>query len=492
MREIIDGIIDGVIVAGADGRILLVNTAAEKMLGAGVLDVPPSEYSSVYGFFLPDTVTASPAEEWPLARALRGEIVSNAELFVRSRVAPGGMWLRVDSTPLRDAEGSVRGAVAVLRDITAERSQRLQMEWFSNVVQQTADSVVITDPGGHIQYVNPAFETTTGYSRAEVLGGSPNILKSGVHGPDFYRQMWNTLLEGRVFRETITNRKKNGELFLFEQTITPIKDSDGNITHLVSVAKDVTELRKAARREGTLQLARSIQQKLYPTDPPAVPGFDIAGGAWVADEIGGDYFDFVPLSGGQLGIVIADVSGHGFDSALLMAETRAVLRSTAQTTADPGEILTVVNRVLTVDMDKNRFTTMLVACLDPAGRTLSYASAGHTPGYILDRTGAVKTELTSTGLPLGPFAEASFGTRSGLVLDSGDVLLLITDGIVESEAPDGSYFDEQATLEVVRGCLDESAAQIVRKLYEGARGFGQGVPQNDDMTIVCCKAKPVS
>jgi phosphoserine phosphatase RsbU/P len=492
VRDLIDGLADGVIVAGPDGRFLLVNPAAERMIGMGWSNAPPSEYASVYGFFLPDTATLCPADELPLARSLHGETVVDFELFVRNRAVPAGVWLSVNSTPLRHRDGALRGAVAVFRDVSTKRQEREQIESLSNVVEQTADSVVITDPSGRIEYVNPAFETTTGYSRAEMLGGSPSILKSGVHGPEFYREMWKTLNEGRVFRETITNRKKNGELFLFEQTITPMKGPDGRLTHMVSVAKDVTELRKAARREGTLQLARSIQQRLYPEGPPEVPGFDIAGAAFVADEIGGDYFDFIPMPGEQLGIVIGDVSGHGFDSALLMAETRAVLRSTAQAKSDPGEILAIVNRVLAADMDKNRFTTMFVGRLHGPTRTLTYASAGHNPGYVLDRSGVLKTELPATGVPLGPFADATFATSSAVVLEPGELLLLLTDGVTESEAPDGAYFEFEASLDVVRSCRDRSAAEIVRRLYDAARAFGRGVPQNDDMTIVICKAEAAS
>jgi sigma-B regulation protein RsbU (phosphoserine phosphatase) len=399
------------------------------------------------------------------------------------------VWLSVNSAPLADRDGTLRGAVAVFRDITTKRQERDQIESLSNVVEQTADSVVITDPDGRIEYVNPAFESTTGYTRAEVLGGKPSILKSGVHGHEFYREMWKTLGEGRVFRATITNRKKNGEMFLFEQTITPMKGPDGSLTHLVSVAKDVTELRKAAKREGELILARSIQQKLYPAGPPEMPGFDIAGAAFVADQIGGDYFDFLPLPENHLGIVIGDVSGHGFDSALLMAETRAVLRSTAQARSTPGEILTIVNRVVAADMEKNRFTTMFVGRLHGPTRTLTFASAGHNPGYVLDRTGAVKTELTATGVPLGPFPDAVFTTSSEIVLEPGDMLVLLTDGVTESESPDGSFFDVDASLDVVRSCRGERASEIVQRLYGAARAFGQGVPQIDDMTIVICKAE---
>ena len=129
---------------------------------------------------------------------------------------------------------------------------------------------------------------------------------------------------------------------------------------MVSVGKDVTQLRRAAERESTLLLARSVQQRLFPASPVAVPGFDIFGATFVADVTGGDYYDFIPLRGDRLGALVADVSGHGVDSALLMAETRAVLRATAETTAEPSEILAVVNRVLHADTEAHRFATLLL------------------------------------------------------------------------------------------------------------------------------------
>jgi serine phosphatase RsbU (regulator of sigma subunit) len=129
------------------------------------------------------------------------------------------------------------------------------------------------------------------------------------------------------------------------------------MTHVVSVGKDVTELRRAAERESTLLLARSVQQRLFLAHAPPVPGFDIYGATFVADATGGDYYDFIPLPGEYLGILVADVSGHGVDSARLMAETRAVLRAAAQTTSEPSEILAVVNRVLHADMEAHRFAT---------------------------------------------------------------------------------------------------------------------------------------
>ena len=489
LRHVIDSLADGVVVAGLDGRALLVNPAARRLLGAGLADVPASEWASAFGSFLPDANTPCPAEQLPLARALLGEVVSDFEQFVRNRSVPDGMWLGISSTPLRDSRGAIEGGVAVFRDITRRKHGLEEIQFLSNAVEQTADGVFITDRDGRIEYVNPAFETITGYGRAEVLGHTPRILKSETHTQEFYRDLWRTVLEGRAFRATIINRRKNGELYTSEQTITPMKRPDGVVAHIVSVAKDVTGLLKAAERQSTLLLARSVQQRFYPAGPPHLPGLDIAGAAYVADETGGDYFDFVPLPGERLAVVIGDVSGHGVDSALVMAETRAVLRSTVQTTFEPSAILTIVNRVLVADGEENRFVTLLVACLHGPTRSFTYASAGHSPGYVLDRSGALKKELPATGPPLGLFPDAVFETSPETVLAPGDKLLLLTDGVTDSEAPDGSPFAIDQVLEVMRSSTGERSAEIVGRLYRAARSLEAGRAQRDDMTLVVCAAE---
>ncbi len=334
--RVIDSLDDGGVVSDLDGRCLLSNPAARRLFATDFADVPAAEWTSVFGCLLPDMVTPYPPQDMPLSRTLRGEVVSNLELFMVNLWAPQGMWLSVNGTPIRDPHGKIEGGVVVVRDITRIKHKIQQIELLSNVVEATADAVIVTDRGGRIEYVNPAFETATGYTRAEVLGRNPSMLKSGAHGREFYAGLWRTLVEGRVFRGTLINRNKSGELFFTEQTITPVRKPGGEITHVVSVGKDVTQLRRAAERESTLLLARSVQQRLFPSHAPLVPGFDIFGATFVADVTGGDYYDFIPLPDERLGILVADVSGHGVDSALLMAETRAVLRATAQTTSEPS------------------------------------------------------------------------------------------------------------------------------------------------------------
>ena len=130
--------------------------------------------------------------------------------------------------------------------------------------------------------------------------------------------------------------------------------------------RDVTELKKAQEREVEMRLARVVQQKLYPVRAPEIEGFDLAGAAFPADHTCGDYYDFVPFPDGRVGIAVGDVSGHGFGPALLMAETRAYLRSLSRTSSDLGQILRRLNRFLCQDTEDERFVTLMVTLLDPA------------------------------------------------------------------------------------------------------------------------------
>ena len=253
----------------------------------------------------------------------------------------------------------------------------------------------------------------TGFTRAEVLGKNPRLLKSGHHSRSFYEDLWEKLLRGEVFRETITDRRKSGEFYLSSQTITPLRSPDGTISHLVSIATDVTERRKAMDLENGLRLARQVQQRLFPPAPPSVPGLDAWGVSIPAHATGGDYFDFLTLPGGALGLVIGDVSGHGFDSAILMAQVRALVRAAARRESDPARILSEVNALLVPDLGENRFIGMIVVAIEPHTRSVTYANAGHTPGYILDQAGHVRMELTSTGVVLGLFCDAAFVTAAG-------------------------------------------------------------------------------
>jgi diguanylate cyclase (GGDEF)-like protein/PAS domain S-box-containing protein len=137
-------------------------------------------------------------------------------------------------------EGQPAGLV-LFQDITDRQHAIGQMHKLSKAVEQTADAVIITDPKGVIEYVNAAFEHTTGYGRDEVIGQTPSLIKSDRQKPEFYKNLWQTILAGEVYNEVFVNRRKDGSLYYEEKTITPLKDNEGRITHFVSTGKDITE-----------------------------------------------------------------------------------------------------------------------------------------------------------------------------------------------------------------------------------------------------------
>jgi serine phosphatase RsbU (regulator of sigma subunit) len=244
------------------------------------------------------------------------------------------------------------------------------------------------------------------------------------------------------------------------------------------------ELRAA---HADLQAAREIQQRLFPAEAPALPGFDIAGASFPAGDTGGDYYDFIPMLQGSLGLVVGDVSGHGFGPALIMANTRAYLRALSLTCSGVGDILTRANAALREDTADQHFVTLLFAALHPQDRTLVYASAGHNPGYVLDCTGNIRTALKSTEMPLGISGDTKFTTAEPITLMPGDVLLLFTDGVVEARGPDKTDFGTERMIDVIRQTCDRSSKDIVDAIYRAAREFADDQPQKDDITVLLAK-----
>jgi sigma-B regulation protein RsbU (phosphoserine phosphatase) len=369
-----------------------------------------------------------------------------------------------------------------------EQLQRLHGRYdrLIRAVEQTADTVMITNRQGVIEYVNPAFEETTGYSANEVLGRTPRLLKSGLHDEQFYKELWAQLITGKPFRGIIINRKKSGELYWAAQTISSMKDENGEITHFVSVLKDVTELRKQQEQEFYLQIAHEVQERLN-TTVASLPGFDIAGTVCSATLTGGDYFDFIVQPDGCLCIAIGDVSGHGFGAALVMAETRAYVRCYAMLESDMGAILSRVNNALVPDLEGGQYVTLLLARLDPRNRLVEYASAGHIPCYLLRPSGEIGHVMESTGPPLGLFAGSQFRSSPAIPLDYGETLVLLTDGVTEAANNDKAQFGADRALEFIECHPQNSAAELVRGMHETVQAFTGGGPPSDDITSVICK-----
>jgi PAS domain S-box-containing protein len=481
-RGIVETAYEGIWKVNSEFETSFVNRRMAELLGYAVEEMLGK---SLFDFLFESDIEQKRSD---LQRRRQG---ISEQLETRYRKKDGTvMWARVTTSPIMSEDGGFEGALAMISDMTEQKRieaeecrSKKTIRLLSEAVEQTADSVVITDRQGTIEYVNPAFEATTGYGCREVTGQTPRILKSDLHDREFYSRLWNQILGGESFRGTLVNRKKCGQLYWTEQTITPIKDSAGAITHFVSVLKDITDLRKQQEQELQLSLAREVQQRFYRDAAMCVAGFDISSAAHSEEETGGDYLDLFSMPDGRIWIGIGDVSGHGLGSALVMALTRAYVRSFAQVEADPAKILSSVNHMLVADLENDRFVTLLLVCLDASSSSLSYASGGHVPGFLMNRSGEIDCVLESSGRPLGLFDDSEFVT-SVIPVKSQQLLILLTDGATEMTGSEDVQFGTNGVLEYVRAHRQQSARELAEGIYHAARSFAGSNPQQDDVTEV--------
>jgi serine phosphatase RsbU (regulator of sigma subunit) len=235
------------------------------------------------------------------------------------------------------------------------------------------------------------------------------------------------------------------------------------------------------------RVAGEIQQRLYPLQAPEIEGFNIAGSLHPAKATAGDYFDYIPMPDGRLGVVVGDVSSHGMGPALLMSETRACLRTLALSFDDVGEILTRANRVLAADTGDFHFVTLAMVLLDPRDRSMTYASAGQR-GYLFHADGEVTT-LDSTALPLGVRDDTVVPPGPSYGLKPGEVVTFFTDGIVEAESPGRVRFGYPRALELIGSEQHQPAERILEAMLTELKTFCRNMPLRDDVTMVVIKVK---
>ena len=354
----------------------------------------------------------------------------------------------------------------------------------SAVAFETNDSIVITNQNGQILHVNRSFIQLTGYTAEEVVGKTPRVLRSGRHDGDFYGEMWRAIRTEGFWNGEIWHKRKDGHEYLQRLTVTAVRDASGKVTHYVGDGQDLTLEKQAEANRAELLAARAVQRSLLPSNGPCLPGFDIAGGLYPADNVSGDFFDFFSFPEKSVGILVADVSGHGLGPGLLMAQTQAHLRSIAEQCCDPGEILSRANRFFG-RINSGHFVTTFLGRLDVAARSFVYAGAGHQ-GYLLSANGKVHV-LKSTSTPLGVEEHWTLRPSPAVALEAGDIILLPTDGIEEAVDPNKNYFGRDRMFEVIRENAEKSAVRIIESLYSAARDFAGGQRQADDMTAVIVK-----
>jgi sigma-B regulation protein RsbU (phosphoserine phosphatase) len=267
--------------------------------------------------------------------------------------------------------------------------------------------------------------------------------------------------------------------------------SNDEIGYTGDVINEMTEgLRERDRIRRSLGIAMEVQQHLLPRHAPKIEGLDIAGQSIYCEETGGDYFDYLPV--GQNGeckikIMVGDVSDHGIASALLMTTARAFLRQRASRTGNLNQIVADVNRQLSMDVeDSGRFMTLFFCEIDGRMKTIRWVNAGHDPAVIFDLNGGGYEELAGRALPLGVYDKASYREFQRQLLP-GQIILIGTDGIWESQNARGQMFGKKRFREVVGSQARQPAAGILQAVITALDDFCHPLAKEDDVTLVVVK-----
>jgi sigma-B regulation protein RsbU (phosphoserine phosphatase) len=245
------------------------------------------------------------------------------------------------------------------------------------------------------------------------------------------------------------------------------------------------------RLEEELRIARQIQMSLLPAQGAvSLPGLRIAALCLPAAEVGGDYYDLLPLSTTRMGVLVADVSGKGTSAALYMAELKGLVLSLSRIYDSPRKLLAEANRILSANMDRHSFITMTYAIVDTAARTMRYARAGHNPMIHFEAKTGRTHVLTPPGLGLGIDRGERFEEileEAEVPLSEGDLFLFFTDGLSEAMNPEAELFGEGRLRTVIEESEGLESEAIKERILEEIRRFVGGAAQNDDMTLVLLK-----
>jgi sigma-B regulation protein RsbU (phosphoserine phosphatase) len=245
----------------------------------------------------------------------------------------------------------------------------------------------------------------------------------------------------------------------------------------------------AIRQE--LDVARRLQQAILPRSFPERPEIEIAAKAEPAKEVGGDFYDVFWLDDRRLGLVIADVAGKGVPAALVMAETRTLLRGVAPATTGPAQCLGLANNLLAADNDTGMFVTVFLGMLDLATGRLAYANGGHNPALIRHVDGTVTALGLGDGLALAVVEDFPFD-EGEVTLAPGDTLVLYTDGVTEAFDLRNEAFGDQRLRTVVEAGAGQTAAETMAAVFEAVDSFVGDAPPSDDTTVLTLRYRGVS
>jgi sigma-B regulation protein RsbU (phosphoserine phosphatase) len=245
--------------------------------------------------------------------------------------------------------------------------------------------------------------------------------------------------------------------------------------------------RELERTEFEMETARGIQQSLLPESPPHIEGFELAALNLPARQVGGDFYDFIPVSKDRWGIIIADVSGKGVPAALFMALSRTLVRANVAEDTTAAQAMEKANHLISQEAKMGMFVTLFYAVLDPEKKRLQYVNAGHNPPLAVKKSSGDVILLRAKGIAMGVMDDAVLEEKE-IELDSNDIVVFYTDGITEAISGAGEQFGEKRLIETINQNMDLPPKELIGRVKDTVFTFAQGQPQHDDFTLVVLKA----
>jgi sigma-B regulation protein RsbU (phosphoserine phosphatase) len=295
---------------------------------------------------------------------------------------------------------------------------------------------------------------------------------------------------GRILGLIVLGRRRSEEPYTGEdrRLLAGIAGQAGLTLESFAQAEEIAQRIEAERRLAReMDIARQVQENLLPRRAPETRNLELAARCIQARAIGGDFYDYLPLGEGHLGLVLADISGKGISAALLMSSLQAMLRSrTVEIRHDPVAVLTEINQRLLESTEPGQFATLFLGDYDDGSGCLRYANCGHNPALLIHRDGACES-LGATATVLGGFSR--WGCSAAKVeLSPRDLLVIYSDGVTEAGGEDGDLFGESRLAALVSACKDDPLADVVAAIMSAVGSHGTGPPE-DDLTLLVARVR---
>ena len=490
IQGIVDSLADALIIINELGIIVSFSPSAEKMF--------QYEEIEIVGLNVNTLMTGPDEKEHD--GYLASYIATGGSKVLGNEREVNGMRKDGSIFPARLIVSEVRTThkrlfVGLMSDLTDRKKAELRMKSQSTALKSAANGVLISNTDGEIIWVNPALRKLTGYSWEELVGNNPKILNSGKQDEAFFREMWRTLNTGNTWQGEIINKKKNGELYFEEMTITPILNEADEVVQFVAIKNDITERKELEkilinakeRMEDELNVAKDIQMSMLPLIFPAFPKreeIDIHAELIPAREVGGDFYDFYFLDENHICFVMADVSGKGVPAALMMAVTKTLLKSRSGNDKSTASILTNVNNEIARDNDSHMFITVFMAILNTNTGELVFTNAGHNPSFILNnKNGGVVKLGELHGPVIGAMEDITY-KESKLFLKKNDIVLSYTDGVTEAQNIREELYSDARFITLLESAKYQSTEELTKIIVKSVKEFEGEADQFDDITVM--------